>query len=624
MPFELPSIICYSQKFINRRALESTLKALRLTSLPATAITFGLMGVAFAPVAWAECSEVAETAYECTGSFANQTILLGPTDLVPLIPDSATSITIQDLTSDIGPASSGSPPGGGVVALLYEGTASAETIDLSISFSDFAIIANAEAEGVTIDSEPGAAAAGSLAGDAGRSVTFTSDIDIDAQLAAGETTSAFEMSTDGGTGGTPETIGGNNAPGGAGGAGGDVTVTGSGTYGNSVSGSAGDLVLGVGIVSQGGDGGTGGKSNNNNGGDGGTGGAGGDVSLSADGTWTIDVSGDLTSGTQGGVVVITRGGEGGDGGDGGNNKGVAGQGGAGGTIKFDDDGDDVWSITAAGVPGMFLTSEGGPAGDVGHSTPGSSGDGGAIHKETSSTMSITTQGDKAVAFQALSRGGQGTETTVISETLAPAAKSILAELVGFDHRRYGAWTGCLQPGGSPASGGKSASAGMAARSKSLRTEASRPWVIRRSGSWRNRSAAMTGQGAPRPVPTSSSACPTTPATAPAAWSPLRTTRPSRPTDRKRPGSACSRSAAGGGAHGSDFEDFFSGSSETTGGAGGAIDVSNSAVITTLGAGSDGILAQSLGGAGGTGSSSTSGSGLGSKPSKTVRTAAPFR
>lgn len=543
--------------------------------------------------AYADCL-ITGAGATCTGDFAGESISNASGGNLP---SSVTSVTVDNLTSDVGPAPDSEA---GAINLGFDFTAPISPIDLTVSSDDFSLLTTDESLGVSIVSTVSQVGT-STTGEAGRAITFLGEIDIGGQLSAGQSAVGVLLSTRGGDGTTPSATG---DAGGDGGAGGAVSVTGSGTYG--VTGD-GFLSAGIDVDTRGGDGGAG----QNNGGNGGSGGQGGAVSLNANGTWMISTGGDLSGDQEAGVFVRSRGGTGGDGGDG-NNEGTAAMGGAGGDISFDGDSSGAWIITSAGVPGFFLVSEGGQAGSVGGGTPDKGGDGGQITKNDGSGVQITTSGDNATGFIALSRGGQGTRTN--DNYGEPGAGGAITITDSWDITTAGTLAHGIAAqslGGSPESGSDRAISGDGGDvtidiAGTIQTSGDQSFgiVAQSVGGHDGSGGTETDPGVEFGVVDNTS-------TGASGLVTVKSSAAITTTGEESAGIGIQSIGGGGGALGSDFEDFFSGSSETLGGAGGSLVVENSGDITTTNAASDAILAQSIGGAGGVGSSSTSDSTLGS-------------
>ena len=170
---------------------------------------------------------------------------------------------------------------------------------------------------------------------------------------------------------------------------------------DSVSGVSGGIVA----VGQGGDGGTGYKSSA-----GGAGGAGSNTTIAVivDGGATVSTQGDYVSG----MVALGRGGRGGDG-DSGEKDSSGGNGGAGGLIQMDMYGAiETTGSHAYGLLGQSIGGQGGNGGDdtavVGTSGGGGyGGDAGGVGAYTTAGSSITTTGDFSAAVTLHSVGGGG-------------------------------------------------------------------------------------------------------------------------------------------------------------------------------------------------------------------------
>ncbi len=565
-------------------------------------------GLVVATPARSDCVNSSGSAYTCSGDFSGQSISL-PGD----IPDSATSITVSDLTADIGPLSGTLPPEQTVIDLYFDTSASADSVSVTLDSATYSIITSGYgAGGVLVDSEA-ADGSGSAAGANGRAMTFSSNMDIQAQFIDNpDDTFGVQLVGDGGDGATPAETSGKGTSGGHGGAGSAITTAISGTI--STTSGEGELLFGLGLVSRGGTGGDGGQSSNGDGGDGGTGGAGGTLILGTNGDLVIEANSEDTSENRiAGIVALSFGGDGGVGGKGSDKQGSAGAGGDGGHILFSDGEGTTRTITTTGVvPGMFLFTQGGMAGATGHDLAGPSGDGGDITKDTGTTTTITTSGDNAVGLLAISRGGDGVETN--SNYNTPGA--------GGDITIKDSWN--IDTNGTLAHGIAAYSvAGQIASDASTAISSSGGEVTldiisgrittngdQSFGLVAQSIAGHDGSGGSSTNPSISFGVSTkTPAGISEAVT--ITNRAQITTNgQESAGIGAQSTGGGGGSYGSGFDEFFSGEAKA-GGAGGDVGVVNYGAITTTNSGSDAIIAQSIGGAGGTGSASTAGSTLGS-------------
>ncbi len=174
----------------------------------------------------------------------------------------------------------------------------------------------------------------------------------------------------------------------------------------------GDNSYGILVDTTGGTGGTGGPAPAfRHGGTGGTGGDGGLISITFQSGGQLNVQGDNTFG----IEAISTGGLGGTGGDGSNGLGGGdgGTGGNGGTITIVNQG--VVTTNGLSAIGIFAKSEGGSAGagggddDIFFGHGGSGGAGGNSGQDVSATNagSIQTQGDHSAAVLLQSMGGNG-------------------------------------------------------------------------------------------------------------------------------------------------------------------------------------------------------------------------
>lgn len=569
-----------------------------------------VLGAISALPAWAACTEISTGVYECTGDFSDQQITL-PGD----IPDSATTITFTDLTADIGPITIGGQTS--VIQLLYEAAATADAVSLTLDSDSNALISNGFAGGLTVWSFSGGVT-GSEAGADGRDITFASNVDISAAFQSGDGGSTFGASfiAAAGGGSMPGSVSGSvGTTGGAGGTGGTINISGSGTI-EAISGT-GEVFQGVNAFSPGGTGGTGGTSSDRDGGNGGAGGDGGDINLAADGTWTINVGGVLgASANQAAVFATSTGGAGGFGGSGGDNNGVAGAGGAGGDITFTDGAGDAWEITAEGLPGVFLLSLGDAAGGTGHSTAAASGDGGRITKDSGSTMTITTSGNQAIGFLAISRGGDGVETS--GNYNAPGAGGEVMIGDSWDIQTNGTTAHGIAafsvagdlPANADSVSGSGGSVNIGTLGGTIVTQGDQSFGILAQSI-----AGHDGSGGTNESPAIEFGVSSGTASGDGDQVEVANATAITTSGQESAGIGAQATGGGGGSYGDSFEAFFSGDAETAGGAGGTVIVDNRAAITTQNAGSDGIIAQSIGGAGGVGSSATSGSSVGSQPTK---------
>ena len=222
----------------------------------------------------------------------------------------------------------------------------------------------------------------------------------------------------GGTGGaagergSTDTGGGN---GGTGGAGGGVTVTASGKM--TMSGA------GLAALSFGGLGGNGGSATGGTavGRDGGTGGAGGDVTVTTTGlsltsTGTASVGSLFTNGPYIGILAQSQGGNGGNGGDASDSltingtSGNGGGGGLGGNVTINGSGNVATAgANAVGIYGQSIGGNGGNGANALGSfnadarNGGTGGDGATVNIDTSAN--VTTTGSGAYGIAALSQGG---------------------------------------------------------------------------------------------------------------------------------------------------------------------------------------------------------------------------
>ena len=166
-------------------------------------------------------------------------------------------------------------------------------------------------------------------------------------------------------------------------------------------------VFGISTGSQGGNGGS--ATLIGNGGDGGPGVDGGPV--------TVGFTGQLASGTQGGLLAQTVGGAGGNGGSGGSIGGSGGNGGPGGfgntaTANF---GGGSIALTGAGNVGITAISQGGNGGSgagggffvSGGGSGNTAGQAGTAQVNTAPGTSISTTGDNGIGIAAYSVGGAG-------------------------------------------------------------------------------------------------------------------------------------------------------------------------------------------------------------------------
>jgi len=187
---------------------------------------------------------------------------------------------------------------------------------------------------------------------------------------------------------------------------GNITIVATGTEVTGVSG-------GIVAVSQGGDGG--GAPGKNVGG---AGANGSDTTGGVAGVMTVSVNSGATISTTGnnisGVVTLSAGGRGGDG-QSGENDSSGGNGGSGGQIQMNMYGTAVISTNGANAYGLLGQSIGGQGGNAGNSSAvlgttgsgGYGGNGGAVGVYTESSARITTHGDFSAGIALHSIGGGG-------------------------------------------------------------------------------------------------------------------------------------------------------------------------------------------------------------------------
>ena len=389
---------------------------------------------------------------------------------------------------------------------------------------------------------------------------------------------------DGGSGGVRW-----GASGGTGGNGGDVTVNGSATIHT-----VGDYGSGIIAFSEGGNGGAGGAGHGAMpGGNGGYGGQGGAVTV--DGNWNITTEGDKAHA----IWAKSLGGNAGSGGSAGwlsASPGSGGQATDGGTVTvvsggaLQTSGDDAYGIYAQSVGGFG--GNGGTAGGLFWSFGGdgnSAGSGGNVTVTNGSTASITTRGDRSHAIFAQSvgggggsgggqfaliaslggvggAGGNGGTVSVVNsgtiQTFGAFAYGIYAQSVGGGGGDGGDSSGLVAIGGSGA------------------------------GSSPGGAVSVLNQGFIKTTNTSADAI-------------------------------FAQSIGGGGGSAGESAGFVSiGGAGQSGGSGGTVTVTNNGQIVTLGSGSRGIVAQSVGGGGGDGGNSgglvaIGGGGSGTSPGGAV-------
>ncbi len=258
------------------------------------------------------------------------------------------------------------------------------------------------------------------AGGAGGAITANTGV-VRKITVTGSGSTGFSATSAGGSGAnggdSPLTADGSDA--GAGGVGGTVDV--SGTWNVTASGSGSP---GISVSSVGGHGGVGGTSDASTGGSasggkGGTGGIGGSVTFVGNGSSTVASDGIAVS-------VFSLGGGGGSGGGGDGSGGNAEHGGDGGSVYLDTNAGDTveagsWTVSTAadGAYGFNVYSQGGAGSEGGRgglqpSGNGSGGGGGGGVEVGDAKRSITTTGENAHAFFVGSiggNGGQGAENT---------------------------------------------------------------------------------------------------------------------------------------------------------------------------------------------------------------------
>ncbi|MCV6587303.1 MAG: autotransporter outer membrane beta-barrel domain-containing protein [Marinibacterium sp.] len=574
-----------------------------------------VIAAAPAQIAQAACTQTGSETYTCSGDFSGQTIR-APGN----VPDSVTSVTIENLTSDIGPQPNDSYTNLGVVGLNYGVDALAGSVNLLIDDDTFGIASNGIGDGGgLLITSVGGDGSGTLAGIDDRNISLHSNVDIGFSFGSASSNyqSALTIASHGGDGGTPgKASNGNGSDAGAGGAGGDVSAILGGTY-STLSGT-GSIGIGVGILTSGGDGGTGGASSRDDGGTGGTGGAGGTITLGTNADLSITAGGPLSSTiNRAGIYAWSLGGKGGDGGNGNDKNGSAGAGGAGGNIAFVDTTGTTRTIATAGVPGIYLLSQGERAGSNGHSVAGDSGRGGNITKNTGSTTIINSTGDGAAGLVAISRGGNGVETNGNYNTPGQGGNITLKDTWnittdGTSANGIAAYSiaGQIASGASSAISSSGGTVTIDTAGGKIETKGDESFGILAQSI-----AGHDGSGGTSDTPGINFGVSANTPFGNGASVNVTNAADILTIGTESAGIGAQATGGGGGSLGTSFDEFFSGSAQTAGGAGGTVAVKNTATINTKNAGSDGIIAQSIGGAGGVGSSSTPGSTLGSAPTR---------
>jgi hypothetical protein len=332
----------------------------------------------------------------------------------------ADNVIIDNLTADIGPSDLSNTNDLAGVLFTYEADDSLTSLVLQYKEDNFKIATNqAGTFGLAFESTAKAGSKGNHhdtssggngdPGAVGRALNLT--------FGPGATI-VSESNNTGGIGVFVETPGGaggegggsdccSGGHGGPGGGAGEVTINGDGTITMNANQS-----VGLHVLAEGGAGGNGNDSGvADHGGNGEAGGAGGDITLSSSGSWTIATLG-VSDST--GVLVQALGGDGGHGGAGASSGGDGGGGSSGNFIRFNIDQQGDWTVSTVGSesPGISLFSLGGDAshggqGDTDDGGHGGQGGQGAEILVGETTSNIDTGGDNSPALVLFSKAGQG-------------------------------------------------------------------------------------------------------------------------------------------------------------------------------------------------------------------------
>jgi uncharacterized protein YhjY with autotransporter beta-barrel domain len=501
------------------------------------------------------------TAYTCSGSFDSFSV---NDDL----PSTTTEVTFDDLTSDLAFVNWVVP------------TSVTSSVVLEVETGSYQVgIAGPNDNGVHLswtgstggDGDGECCEDGKSGHDGGSpaamSLSFSGTFYAGTESTDTAVISAISTGGAGGKGGESDCC--DSGDGGAGGAGGSVNVNGTGTITTATAGTAG-LVA----ESSGGAGGEGAEATVASGGKGGDGGAGGLVILNSNNGITVDATGTGAAA----VIAASAGGAGGDAkeSDFGSSGGA---GGAAGNVELNDSAGGSWTVTTTGgdSPGFVVTSIGADGGKGGQGDSGNGGDGGAggaggdISLISDVKHAISTDGASSPAFYVASIGGNGGNGGQ-GETAGKGGSGAAAGNAG-DLSIQGSWT--ITTTGTDSAGIAAYSLGGAGGQGA-------------DGGWFNGTAGgggPSGAGGAVSVTTDSGSTITTGGTG-------------------SPGILASSTGGYGGSGGGNtaFNVVAFNASGGSAGAGGEVTVDNQARITTTAAQSDAILAQSIGGGGGNGGS----------------------
>ena len=555
----MPSLVRYvatlaARSRLARKAL--TRRRVRPVQGPCLIPLLSALVLAYSPAAFAgptPCQGVGGPDVTCTGDQSNGVI--GGVDF-PL--NTTTSLTIKDLTKNISVAKSGAAYG------IQWGLASGfpqPNMDLLFSSADFSSIARSTSGGFAagIDVE----SIGSPSGRTGRSVILDVNGSASATGTGGAAVYGLVTGNTGANGGLLDiTLGPPPKS--------DLIAA------NGVLSGSGDRTSGIAATGRGGNG-----ANGDSGGvispgnDGGNGGSGATVNVNVTGgNWNITSNGF----TSPGVLLQSYGGNGGNGGSSFCcNGGFGGKGGEGGTVSFESSSGQVTIRTGQNdqaSPGLLLLSQAGSGGTGGSSDLfGEGGNGGA--------------------------GGGGGPITVLANRLDITTDSNSIYSPGVAAYSLGGTGGNGGNGGAFNSGsadgggtGQSGPVTVTVQAGNIQTAAANSaGIIAQSIAGH----AGTGGGGTRHAPPTSAAAG---GSAGAGGTVDVTNGATIRTNSDQSVALFAQSAGGGGGNGgSGFGIFYSaGGNGGNGGDGGQVIVNNTGSLTTSGADSEGIFAQSVGGA----------------------------
>ncbi|MBW8638755.1 autotransporter outer membrane beta-barrel domain-containing protein [Hoeflea sp. WL0058] len=367
--------------------------------------------------------------------------------------------------------------------------------------------------------------------------------------------------------------------GGNGGDGGDIQITVSGYFDMEPNQGSVDAIF---VSSSGGDGGDGGHGDDayvSNGGDAGRGGDGGDVVFEAgEGATIMAYVNEATP-----IIIQSVAGDGGDGGDSTNHAGNAhggdgGSGGVGGDVTVDLTAADSVSISTGEARGILARSYGGAGGDGGDAstTVGKSGGGDGASSGNGGDVKVYLTGDLY--------------------TVGSDSDAIVAQSVGGFAGDGGTATGVVAYGASSNSAGTGGAVEVILDGETLET-----WGDHSDGIFAQSVGGGGGSGSSsdgiETLGGTGSAGGQAGAVSVEAYSSTIT------TNYARSRGIFAQSIGGGGGDGGSANGIYAvGGSGALGGSGSTVDVYNIADITTYGEYSEGILAQSVGGGGGSGAS----------------------